>query len=308
MNVNLRQLRTFVCIARVKSFTKAAEILNASQPTLSAQIRELEEALGVRLFDRNTRAVALTSAGEDLFPAVDQLLSEFSHVMQRARDVSARTFGRVSIAALPSVCSASLPIAIAAFRARNPGISVMLRDALADRALELVRAKEVDFGISSAIDDPKVEFLPVTHDDIVAVLPRGHPLAASRTITLQQLLKCPLILMDRDSSVRHIVDAVFASIGRMVAPEYEATFMSSAVGMVRAGLGVTMLPSSAHETRSAETVTRRVKHPALRRSVGIIKLRGRSLSPAAEAFIELYTQHARQRTVLASAPRSHGGA
>ena len=295
MNVNLRQLRTFVCIARVKSFTKAAQILNASQPTLSAQIRELEDALHVRLFDRNTRAVALTPAGEDLFPAVDQLLTEFGVVMQRARDVSARIVGKVCIAALPSVCSTSLPLAIAAFREQNPGISVMLRDAVADRALDLVRAKEVDFGISSVIDDPKIEFVPVMHDDIVAVLPPGHPLATFRRITLEQLWNYPLILTDRDSSVRHIVDAAFASIGRMIAPEYEATFMSSAVGMVRAGLGITLLPSSAHEVTIGDTVIRRVNHPALHRSIGIVKLRGRSLSPAATAFVEIYTRHARQR-------------
>ena len=145
------------------------------------------------------------------------------------------------------------------------------------------------------IDDPKIEFVPVMQDDIVAVLPLGHPLATSRSISLQQLLRYPLILMDRDSSVRHIVDAVFASIGRMIAPEYEATFMSSAVGMVRAGLGIALLPSSAHEVTTGETVIRRVKHPALRRRIGIIKLRGRSLSPAANAFVELYVQQATQR-------------
>jgi len=171
----------------------------------------------------------------------------------------------------------------------------MLRDAVADRALDLVRAKEVDFGISSAIDDPKIEFVPVTRDNIVAVLPLGHPLAMSRSITLQQLLNFPLILTDRDSSVRHIVDSAFAAIGRMVAPEYEATFMSSAVGMVRAGLGITLLPSSAHEVTTGETVIRRVNHPELRRSIGIVKLRGRSLSPAATAFVELYARYARKR-------------
>lgn len=298
MNVNLRQLRTFVCIARVKSFTRAAEILNATQPTLSAQIRELESTLEVRLFDRNTRAVALTAAGEDLLPVVDQLLTDFAHVMERARHVSERIVGKVSIAALPSVCSTTLPIAIAAFREQNPGITVLLRDAVADRAVELVRRREVDFGISSMIEDANLEFMPIIHDDIVAVLPLGHPLASSRHITLQQLTRHPLILMDRDSSVRHIVDAVFASIGRMITPEYEATFMSSAVGMVRAGLGITLLPSSAHEVTTGETLIRRVRHPAFRRSVGVIKLRGRSLSPAGAAFVELYSRRAKQRPVI----------
>lgn len=294
MNVNLRQLRAFVCIGRVRSFTKAAEVLNATQPTLSAQIRELEEALNVRLFDRNTRSVTLTAAGEDLLPSVAQLLGDFAQVLEKARDVSDRIVGKVTIAALPSVCSTALPRAMAAFRERHPRIAVQLRDAVADRAVALVRAKDVDFGISSVIDDPRIEFVPITEDRIVAVLPRGHRLATARTLTLQQLTTQPLILMDRDSSVRHIVDAVFASIGRMIAPEYEATFMSSAVGMVRAGLGITMLPSSAYEVTAGDVVIKPVRHPGLRRNVGIIKLRGRTLSPAADAFVQTYAQEAKR--------------
>jgi len=293
MDVNLRQLRAFVCIGRARSFTKSAEILNATQPTLSAQIRELEEALGVRLFDRNTRSVSLTAAGEDLLPAVAQLLGDLAQLVGKARDAAGRIVGKVSIAALPSVCSTALPRAIASFRSEHPGISVQLRDAVADRAVELVRTKAVDFGISGMIDDPRIEFVPITYDHIVAVLPKNHPLASSRSLSLQQLLKCPLILMDRDSSVRHIVDSVFASVGRMAAPEYEATFMSSAVGMVRAGLGITLLPSSAYEVATTEVAVRRVKHPGLRRSVGIIKLRGRSLSSAAEAFVKAYAAETR---------------
>lgn len=293
MNVNLRQLRAFVCIGRVASFTKAAAILNATQPTLSAQIRELEQALDVRLFERNTRTVSLTAAGEDLLPAVEQLLGDLDQVLEKARDASARIVGRVSIAALPSVCSRALPRAIAAFRQENPGVSIQVRDAVADRAVELVRTKSVDFGIGSAIDDPRIEFVPIMHDHIVAVLPKDHRLAASRTISLQQLLRYPLILMDRDSSVRHIVDSAFASVGRMAVPEFEATFMSSAVGMVRAGLGVTLLPSSAYEVTTSDVAIRRVRHPALRRSVGIIKLRGRSLTPAADGFLQIYVTEAK---------------
>lgn len=293
MNVNLRQLRAFVCIGRVGSFTKAAVILNATQPTLSAQIRDLEYALKVRLFERNTRSVTLTASGEDLLPAVGQLLGELDQVLERAQDTSARIVGRVSIAALPSVCSRALPRAIATFRSQHPRVSIQLRDAVGDRAVELVRTKTVDFGVGSVSDDPSVEFVPIMHDYIVAVLPRDHPLAASRTVSLQQLLRYPLILMDRDSSVRHIVDSAFASVGRMVAPEYEATFMSSAVGMVRAGLGITLLPSSAYEVSATDFAIRRVRHTALRRSVGIIKLRGRSLTPAANAFVQIYVAEAK---------------
>ena len=86
MNINLRQLRAFVSIGRLGSFTKAAEALHATQPALSAQIRELEEALGVKLFDRSTRSVTLTQAGEDLMPGVDTVLADLSSVgLARAR-------------------------------------------------------------------------------------------------------------------------------------------------------------------------------------------------------------------------------
>jgi DNA-binding transcriptional LysR family regulator len=169
-----------------------------------------------------------------------------------------------------------------------------MRDALAGRVLELVRSREVDFGISSAVGvDAQLEFLPLTHDRIVAVMPLRHPLARHRSLTLEALLAHPLILMHRESSVRHIVDAAFAAIGRIAVPSYEAVYMASAMGMVRAGLGVTLLPSSAYEVVEARGVmVLALDAESLVRPVGIVKLRTRSLSPAAQAFLVVFAQHA----------------
>src|SRR5262245_65782791 len=97
MNINLRQLRAFVSIGRLGSFTRAAEALHATQPALSAQIRELEESLGVKLFDRSTRSVTLTQAGEDLMPSVDTVLTDLSSVGDRGRDVARHNTGRVTV-------------------------------------------------------------------------------------------------------------------------------------------------------------------------------------------------------------------
>lgn len=296
-NVNLRQMRAFVAIGRLSSFTQAAALLHTTQPALSARIRELEEALAVRLFDRSTRSVRLTQAGEDLLPAVEQVLSDFGSVVERARDVASRNTGRVSVAALPSVSSELLPATLARFRRHYPRITIGLRDAVADRVMEAIRNREVDLGVTSvAAVDPGFEVTPLGTDRIVALFPRAHPLASRRRLSLAMLVDSPLILMDRDSSVRHMVDATYAAAGRMASPMFEATFMSTAVGLVRAGLGVTLLPSSAYEVRTAKDLAvRPIDHPGLERTIGVLRLKGRSLSPAAEAFVAALKVESRRR-------------
>ncbi|HVF64700.1 MAG TPA: LysR family transcriptional regulator [Casimicrobiaceae bacterium] len=297
-------MRAFVTIGRLQSFTRAAEALHTTQPALSARIRELEGALAVRLFDRNTRSVRLTQAGEDLLPIVEQVLNDLGSLIERASDVASRNTGRVAVAALPSIASELLPRTVARFRGQHPGITVTLRDAVADRVLDLVRNRDVDVGVTSfGGGDPVFDFTTFASDRIVAVLPREHPLARRRKLSLPSLVEHPLILMDRDSSVRHLVDATYAALGRISAPMFEATFMSTAIGLVRAGLGITLLPSSAHEVRSAtDLAVRSVAHAGLERTIGVLRLRGRSLSPAAKAFVTTLAVEARARS---SRPRAH---
>jgi LysR family carnitine catabolism transcriptional activator len=126
------------------------------------------------------------------------------------------------------------------------------------------------------------------------VLPNGHPLAAVKTMRLVELLASPMVLMDRDSSVRRIVDAACASIGRMAEPAFEAAYMSTAIGLVRAGLGATLLPSSAAELRATSDLTiRDLDTPRIERELGVLKQRRRAYSPAAEAFVAVLTTLAR---------------
>ena len=289
MNINLRQLRAFVSIGRLGSFTKAADALHATQPALSAQIRELEESLGVKLFDRSTRSVTLTQAGEDLLPVVDNVLGDLGSVVARARDVARRNTGRVTVAALPSLSATLMPDVVARMRALHPGIAIVIKDALAERILGLIRADEVDLALTSAPPtDPQLQFTPLMNDRMVAVLPPGHPLASARTVKLADILDSSLVLMDRDSSVRRIVDGACASIGRMAEPAYEAAYMSTAIGLVRAGLGATLLPSSASELRDTTGLcVREIGAPAIERPLGLLTQRQRSASPAVEAFVAI---------------------
>lgn len=300
MNVNLRQLRAFVSIGRLGSFTKAARALHATQPALSAQIRDLESALGVKLFDRSTRSVTLTRAGEDLLPVVDTVLGDLGSFVARARDVARLNTGRVTVAALPSLAATVMPGLIASLRQRHPGVTVVVRDALAERILGLIRADEADLAFTSEpLPDRELEFRPILEDRMVAVLPPDHPLASRRAVRLVDLLATPLVLMDRDSSVRRIVDNACASIQRLAEPRYEAAYMSTAIGLVRAGLGATLLPSSAAELRGADDlVILDLEAPRVQRRMGLLKQRRRAWSPAAEAFVAEVDALARQRDPL----------
>jgi len=287
MNISLRQLRAFAAVGRLASFTRAADALHTTQPALSAQINDLEEMLGVRLFDRSTRSVTITQAGRELLPTVEKVLGDLRLIVTHARDVAQKNVGRIVIAALPSVSSTLLPQAVAQFRTRFPGITIVLRDALAERVVEMVREDVADFGITGAPgNDPQMEFTSLATDRMVAVLPRNHPLAGKRRLALADLLETPLILMNRDSSVRRIVDQASAAIGRMATPEYEPEFMATAIGMVRAGLGATLLPSSALEiTAASDLVVHPLDDRALTRQLGVLRKKQRAYSPAAAAFV-----------------------
>ncbi len=287
MDVDLRRLRAFVAVARHGSFTRAAKALNVSQPTFTVQIRQLETSLGVRLVDRNTRSVQLTPIGRELAPVLERILRDLDSALLNTQALSSQASGFVAIAALPTLSATVLPGIISAFRTGNPGIAIHLRDAVSFRVAGMVRAGEVDFGFGSLpASAPDVEFTPLFDDRMSAIFQRHSPLGRKRSITLKDLTASPLILMGRDSSVRAVVDRALAAIGHFAPPAYEASYISTALGMVEAGLGVTILPASVLGTdRGLDLISRPIQKPRINREVGFIQLRGRTLSPAAEAFL-----------------------
>jgi LysR family transcriptional regulator, carnitine catabolism transcriptional activator len=288
IDLNLRQLQTFVTVARLGSFTRAAHLLHLSQPALTKQLRQLEETLGVRLLDRNTRAVGLTRIGKELAPVIDQLLREIGAVVTNTKELAEKSRGVIRIASLPSISSMMLPKAIARFKKLYPGISVILKDVLAQRLGTMVKAEEVDFGIGCLNGgDTELQFSLLLTDRIVLVCPPEFMPARKKAIQVDELIGLPLILMDKESSVRRLVDQAFESVGKFITPAFEATYMSTAAGMVKAGLGVALLPSSASETGELTGLrSLPIKHPALTREIGVIQKAGRSLSPAAESFLK----------------------
>jgi DNA-binding transcriptional LysR family regulator len=289
MNVNLRQFQAFVTVARLGNFTRAAKRLNLSQPALTVQIRQLEEAVGVRLFDRSTRMVMLTPTGRELAPRLERVLHEIDAVMVNTKELASHVKGTVTIGALPSISSNLIPSTIAEFQKQYPGIVVRLQDVMAQRLVRLVKEEEVDFGIGTMrMPDPDIQFTPLLTDHLGVIFPAGHPVERRRAITLKYLTAFPLILTDPRSSVRELVNRAFESIGEVAVPAFEALYMSTAVALVRAGLGLTIQPSSAMELASSRGLKfRTIRHQGFIRQIGVIQNAQRSLSPSAEIFIKM---------------------
>ena len=289
MNINLRQFHAFVTAAQLGSFTRAAKRLNLSQPALTVQVRQLEEALGVRLFDRTTRMVKLTPIGRELTPALERVLHEIDAIMVNTKELASHIKGTVTIGALPSISSKLLPSAIAEFQKQYPGIVLRLRDVLAQRIVKLVKEEEVDFGIGTLIShEQDIQFTPLFTDHLGVIFPEGHPMERRKTITLKYLATFPLILMVSGTSVRNMVDRAFESIEEVVVPAFETVHMSTAVALVRAGLGLTIEPSSAMELASFKGLKfRAIRYKGFIRQIGIIQNMQRSLSPSAKIFIDM---------------------
>jgi DNA-binding transcriptional LysR family regulator len=288
----VRHIRAFLAVARLGSFTRAAGELHVSQPALTVQIRQLEDALRARLFDRNKRHVALTQTGRTLLGPLSRVLADLEAVIDTSRDLAGLRRGSVAVAVLPTIAAGLLPIAIRRFSADHPAIRFDVRDAVAERIVQLVNAGEVDFGIGSRVGtDSDVEWVDFLIDRMSAFIPEHHPLAARHRLTLRDVVAYPLVLTARGTSVRALIERVLAQEDLEFTVACDANYMSTAVAMVRAGLGVSVLPASAVNTASCVGVlTKPLTDAGLTRKIAILRKPERSLSPAAEQFVAVLKQ------------------
>ncbi len=287
MRHELRHVRAFLKIAELHSFTRAAAELHVSQSALTVQVKQLEEELGVLLFDRNKRGVAITAAGRDLLCPLQRLVLDSEAIVGYARDISAVRTGNVAIAALPTIAADLLPRAMREFLRTNPEVRITVQDVVADRVRELVTNAAVDFGLGAANrQDRELQAHPLYHDHLAAFLPPGHTLAKRDEVTLRELEDCYLILPNRESSVRRIVEGAFARARVTAAVRHETNYMPTALALARRGLGVAILPESALDGNEDDVVRVPIRKPAMSRQICLLQRVDRSLSPAAASFVQ----------------------
>ncbi len=304
MNVELRHLRGFMAVAEAGAFRRAAERLRISQPALSALIRDLEQQVGVSLFDRTTRRVEMTQAGREFMPQAEKLLADIDTSLRGLTDLAQRRKGHVAVACAPLLGSVLLPGLIAAFTRAYPGVRVSLIDAGTDMIVDKVRGGEADLGIGTfAAGEAGISQTRLMHDTLMVFAPAAETGGRKRrSTTWAEIADAPLIALTRESGLRALVEMGFGGLGRPARPAYEVSHVTTAVALVEAGLGIAVLPAIARKIAHDRRVTlKELRGPQVGRDISLIAASGRSLTPAAAAFTAL----ARANAAKALA---HGGA
>ena len=304
VNVSTRQLRAFIALAEQRNFTRAATLSHLSQPAFSALIRQLEEALGLRLFDRSTRSVELTVEGAEFERSARRVLDEFEGALAGVHDQAARRRGRVSIALLPSLAAGWLPQVLAGFREAYPGIELQVADVLSEPCIELVRSGDADFALAATrAETPELRAEPFCSDDFHLVCPDDHPLAQAAEVRPRDVAAYPFIHLSRTSSVRQYLDA--ATHPQTMNTLMEVDQLATVTGMVRAGLGISIVPwLTLFHFQQPGLVTRRLSWPGLKRQLYLVRRRDRSLSIAAQGFYEWVMARRPQGAAGRSKPKS----
>lgn len=287
INFDLNDLQAFRAVVELGSFRKAADAVTISQPALSRRIEKLEEALGVRLFDRTTRSVTLTTVGRVFAQSTEQLLDDLDVALLGIRDVASSRMGHVTVACVPSVAYFFLPGVIARYYGRYPKIRVKLLDASANDVLGAVINGEADFGVSFiGSQETEIEFQLLLQERFVAACPRDHVLARKKRVSWTEFYEHDYISVDKTSGNRLLLDQALTIVSPKRPSICETRHVTTMLGLVEAGLGIAAVPSMAMPGLDHPILTSvPLVDPVVTRRVGVIRRRGRSLTPAAQ---ELY--------------------
>ncbi|MCC2633086.1 LysR family transcriptional regulator [Ramlibacter sp.] len=288
MNIKYRPVKAFLLAVQTGSFTLAADRLGVTQPSFTALIRDLEDILGVRLFDRNTRGIALTAAGKDFLARTERPMTDLEEAYRSMLDLAAVRRGSVVVGSLPSTSLTLVPPALRLLRAAHPTLRVRVVEAHNDDLVAMVRTNQIEFAIAAQLGPAAdLAFETLLEDTFTVVFPAGHEVAAHPRLYWRDIVRHDLILLSRGSSVRELYDEATqeGTEASAAASRYDVTHMTTAIRLVRQGLGITVLPALALPELDLHGLMSCGLHDAsARRTIGVLHRRDRSLSTAAAAF------------------------
>lgn len=289
MNLTLRQLRAFLAVADCASFTEAARQLHLTQAAMSVLVRELEAELGVRLLDRNTRRVELSEAGRDLYPFAQRVLRELEDAVHSVGELRDKKKGLLRVSAPQMMACTLMPQVIAAYQQQYPQVEVQLSDTVPELMLERVLSGQVELAIGpDGSAPPELERRPLLRDKHLLICQASHPLARKKQVRWRELAGLPFIAPTHDFMRRLEPELVAAGLwAPLVLPSHQVSYMTTALGLVAAGLGVTACPSyAAPLAQGLGLVMLPLIDPVFYREVCIFSAATRSLSPAAQSFVD----------------------
>ena len=277
-------------MAAHRSFSRAAEELGLTQPSVTARIQGLERDMQETLFERNGRGVGLTEVGASFLPHVQRVLKALQDGRDAVQSLRQLELGTLRLGAAPTISTYVLPALVKEFRSRYPGLDVSVRTEYSDQIVQMVLADEVHVGLERTISHPEVITVPLYQEEVVLVTSPGHPFAKRGVATSEEVSRQPLIMFNQGSSYYTLVHDALRKAGALVTPMMELDNMEATKKMVEEGLGIAILPKVAVEEEVQRQELRQIQVQGMtmpRREIAVIYRRGRPLSRAARAFIEL---------------------
>jgi len=299
--ITLRQLRYLVAISDTLHFGRAAAACHVSQPSLSAQLQQLEDALGVQLVERTQRRVLLTPAGVEAAGRARRILGEVADFAASARSAAAPLGGELRLGAIPTLAPYYLPRVLPALRRDHPDLKLYLREDLTGRLVELLRGGTLDaLLLALPTEEPGFDCAALFDEPFRVALPSGHPLTARNALNERDLSGEELLLLEEGHCFREQALAVCASLRLSERHGFAATSLNTLGEMVAGRLGLTLLPALACARPPDGVETRPFLDPEPTRRIGLVWRKG---SPR-EGELRLLADYLRCRLPAGVSPAS----
>jgi LysR family cyn operon transcriptional activator len=285
--MEIRQLRYFLDIAQTEHLTQSAQNLFVTQSTLSHGLRQLEQELGVNLFDRLGRGLKLSQAGSEFRVYATRALKEIEAGRMALADLSGLQSGKLTVGAFPTFLNTVVPATVAAFSQAHPGVMVEVRDLRAGAIEALLLRGELDLGIAfHPTEHEEIETEPLFDERMLLVVGASHRLAGRRSLAMKALAGLPLALLPRSFATRRLIDASWRQANVAPTVRVEMDSVESLLGVCRHSDLASIVPErAARQAPDLHAIA--LTEPQLVRHAGILWRRGASRSAAARAFAAL---------------------
>jgi len=284
------QLEAFVQVAAHHSFSRAAEALHLTQPSITARIQALERDLGEKMFERGGRSVRLTDAGTIFLPYAERMLQMLREAKESVEEVHSVQAGSLRLGSALTISTYVLPRILHAFHSRYPGVEVVVHTGRSDQVLNMLLSDEVQVGLVRSLIHPDVETVDLYADEVILVANPDHPFAANRQATIEEVGSQPVILADRGSSYYGLIHGLFRQAGVVPNVAMELDSMEATKRMVEEGLGIALLPKVCLERELKQGLLAEVaitNAPAISRQIAFIYRKSRKQARTVHAFLEV---------------------
>jgi len=287
--MELRHLRYFVAVAEERNFTRAAQRLNIAQPPLSRQIQQLEETLGVQLLERNSRPLKLTETGKFFYSHAAQLLAQTADLESMTRRVG-NIERSLSVGFVGSTLYGMLPKIIRRFRDQNPTVELSLHEMSTMDQIRALKDGRIDVGFGRIrLEDTNIRRVILREEQMIVALPEGHPLSFGKSVlALRDLVQETLIIFPKAPRPSYADQVLAAFHDRALKPRriYEVRELQIALGLVAAGEGISIVPSSVNGLKRDDVSYKELDDPTLVSPI-IMSMRALDESRDIQAMLEL---------------------